>query len=307
MDFNSLLKAILILYIVKAEHNYIANGLDLQGPIFLHEPPHRVEFSNNSGGLIECSGHGSPPPEVEWTPVPPQQDMVFTLSNGSLMFYPFSAEKYRHEVHATVYRCKLRNLVGTVLSREIHVRGVVNQKYTVQVHDEYVMTGNTAVLKCQVPSYMSEFVMVTAWVQDTGMHLYPNTDIGGKYTVLANGELYINNAGTNDAYKSYTCRTVNRLTGEIQISTYPGRIIVTEPKGMVQPRINVEKHSMRHVVLNGQTTLPCIAQGHPVPTYRSRLTLSHINLINMRCKIDLDTPGERLLSTNGTLKLKNMS
>lgn len=55
--------------------------------------------------------------------------------------------------------------------------------------------------------------MVTAWVQDSGMHLYPNTDIGGKYTVLANGELYINNAGPNDAFKSYTCRTVNRLTG----------------------------------------------------------------------------------------------
>ncbi|XP_022215405.2 Down syndrome cell adhesion molecule-like protein Dscam2 isoform X3 [Drosophila obscura] len=268
MDLHSLFKAVLILYVIRAETSQIVNGLDLQGPIFLHEPPHRVEFSNNSGGLIECSGHGSPPPEVEWTPIPPQQDMVFQLSNGSMMFYPFTAEKYRHEVHATVYRCKLRNLVGTVLSREVHVRGVVNQKYTVQVHDEYVMTGNTAVLKCQVPSYMSEFVMVTAWVQDTGMHLYPNTDIGGKYTVLSNGELYINNAGPNDAYKTYTCRTVNRLTGEIQISTYPGRIIVTEPKGMVQPRINVEKHSMRHVVLNGQTTLPCIAQGHPVPTYR---------------------------------------
>uniref|UniRef100_A0A1A9WLL0 Ig-like domain-containing protein n=1 Tax=Glossina brevipalpis TaxID=37001 RepID=A0A1A9WLL0_9MUSC len=129
-----------------AEHNYIANGLDLQGPIFLHEPPHRVEFSNNSGGLIECSvtqpmhkhikkidrffANNSENmicnfglKSVEWTPIPPQQDMVFTLSNGSLMFYPFSAEKYRHEVHATVYRCKLRNLVGTVLSREIHVRG----------------------------------------------------------------------------------------------------------------------------------------------------------------------------------------
>ncbi|KAI9581533.1 hypothetical protein GQX74_012858 [Glossina fuscipes] len=99
---------------------------------------------------------------------------------------------------------------------------IVNQKYTVQVHDEYVMTGNTAVLKCQVPSYMSEFVMVTAWVQDTGMHLYPNTDIGGKYTVLANGELYINNAGTNDAYKSYTCRTVNRLTDYLKIEKATG-------------------------------------------------------------------------------------
>lgn len=145
---------------------------------------------------------------------------------------------------------------------------MVNQEYNVQIHDEYVMAGNTALLKCQVPSYMSDFVMVTAWVQDTGMHLYPNTDIGGKYTVLSNGELYINNAGLSDGLKSYSCRTINRLTGEMQVSTYPGRIIVTEPKGLVQPRIAVEKHSLRYIVLNGQITLPCIAQGHPVPTYR---------------------------------------
>lgn len=66
----------------------------------------------------------------------------------------------------------------------------------------------------KVPSYMSEFVMVTAWVQDNGMHLYPNTDIGGKYNVLSNGELYINNASPTDGLKSYTCRTINRLTGK---------------------------------------------------------------------------------------------
>lgn len=56
--------------------------------------------------------------------------------------------------------------------------------------------------------------MVTAWVQDNGMHLYPNTDIGGKYNVLSNGELYINNASPTDGLKSYTCRTINRLTGK---------------------------------------------------------------------------------------------
>lgn len=61
---------------------------------------------------------------------------------------------------------------------------------------------------------------------------------------------------------------ISTFAGDMQVSAYPGRIIVTEPKGLVQPRINVEKHSLRHVVLNGQTTLPCIAQGHPVPTYR---------------------------------------
>lgn len=146
---------------------------------------------------------------------------------------------------------------------------VVNQKYTVQVHDEYVMTGNTALLKCQVPTYMAEIVMVTSWVQDTGMHLYPNTDIGGKYVVLQNGDLYVDNVNVNDAHKSYTCRTVNRLTGETQSSAYPGRIIITEPKGPpVQPRILTDKQSVRYVAANGQIILPCIAQGHPAPTYR---------------------------------------
>lgn len=63
---------------------------------------------------------------------------------------------------------------------------------------------------------MSSFVTVTAWIQGgpDGTHLYPNTDIGGKYTVLANGELYINNASPSDATKNYSCRTVNRLTGK---------------------------------------------------------------------------------------------
>lgn len=42
--------------------------------------------------------------QVEWSPIPPHQDMVYSLPNGSLVFYPFSAEKYRHEIHSTIYR-----------------------------------------------------------------------------------------------------------------------------------------------------------------------------------------------------------
>lgn len=63
--------------------------------------------------------------------------------------------------------------------------------------------------------------MVTAWVQDNGMHLYPNTDIGGKYNVLQNGELYINNASPSDGFKTYTCRTINRLTGKQNLNFKP--------------------------------------------------------------------------------------
>lgn len=43
-----------------------SGGGDLQGPVFINEPPHRVEFSNSSGGKVDCTAHGSPPPEVEW-------------------------------------------------------------------------------------------------------------------------------------------------------------------------------------------------------------------------------------------------
>jgi hypothetical protein len=90
-----------------------------------------------------------------------------------------------------------------------------------------VISGNTAVLKCQVPSYVSDYVIVTAWILNTGLHLYPNTDIGGKYNVISNGDLYITNVGPNDAHTTFQCRTTHRLTGEIQQSTYPSRIIVT--------------------------------------------------------------------------------
>uniref|UniRef100_A0A182NK94 Ig-like domain-containing protein n=1 Tax=Anopheles dirus TaxID=7168 RepID=A0A182NK94_9DIPT len=78
--------------------------LDLQGPVFLSEPAYKVEFSNNSGGLIDCTGHGSPPPDVEWSVATTNHELVYTLPNGSLIFYPFSADKFRHEVHSAVYR-----------------------------------------------------------------------------------------------------------------------------------------------------------------------------------------------------------
>ncbi|KAK9708583.1 Immunoglobulin I-set domain [Popillia japonica] len=144
---------------------------------------------------------------------------------------------------------------------------VVKQKYDIQVHDVYVISGNTAVLKCKIPSYVTDYVMVTSWVQDGTINIYPNTDIGGKYVVLGNGDLYISNADAGDGYKSYSCRTVHRLTGEVQMSTYPSRIIVTESKNVDQPRITIDKYNARRVTLGEDVVLPCVAQGHPVPTY----------------------------------------
>ncbi|XP_060519429.1 cell adhesion molecule Dscam2 isoform X3 [Cylas formicarius] len=250
----------------------MGSGADLQGPLFVVEPAHRVEFSNTSGGRVDCSGHGSPSPEIEWVgpdgaPVQQIPDLRLLFPNGSLIFPPFSNDRYRHDIHAALYRCKLKSMLGIVISREVHAKAVMKQKYDIQVHDEYVLAGNTAVLKCKIPNYVADYVLVTSWIQDDNINIYPNTDIGGKYVVLANGDLYISNAGPGDGYRNYACRTVHRLTGEVQTSAYPGRIIVTEPKGNVQPRITVEKHSARKVITGDDVTLPCVAQGYPVPGY----------------------------------------
>lgn len=54
-------------------HNWLSlfflvwvSGMDLHGPVFAAEPPHRIEFSNVSGGRVDCVGSGSPQPQVEW-------------------------------------------------------------------------------------------------------------------------------------------------------------------------------------------------------------------------------------------------
>lgn len=58
---------------------------------------------------------------------------------------------------------------------------VIKQKYEVQVYDEYVISGNTAVMRCQVPSYAAEFTIVTSWIQEDVISIYPNSDTGTQF------------------------------------------------------------------------------------------------------------------------------
>ena len=60
---------------------------------------------------------------------------------------------------------------------------------------------------------------------------------GDKYIVVGNRDLYIYNVSAGDSYNGFICRTINRLTDEIQTSAYPARITVT---GKVQ-RINYSR------------------------------------------------------------------
>lgn len=50
----------------------------------------------------------------------------------------------------------------------------VHQFYEARVNDEFVLRGNTGLLKCIVPSFVADFVQVISWHTDDGSVFLPN-------------------------------------------------------------------------------------------------------------------------------------
>lgn len=46
---------------------------------------------------------------------------------------------------------------------------------------EYVMRGNSAILKCTIPSFVADFVYVVAWIDDEGNEIVASTDDESKW------------------------------------------------------------------------------------------------------------------------------
>ncbi|XP_070851149.1 cell adhesion molecule Dscam1 isoform X32 [Drosophila suzukii] len=247
---------------------------DQKGPVFLKEPTNRIDFSNSTGAEIECKASGNPMPEIIWirsdgTAVGDVPGLRQISSDGKLVFPPFRAEDYRQEVHAQVYACLARNQFGSIISRDVHVRAVVSQHYEEDIHKAFVIRGNSAILKCDIPSFVADFVNVISWHSDEQENFYPGTEYDGKYLVLPSGELHIREVGPEDGYKSYQCRTKHRLTGETRLSATKGRLVITEPVGSVGPRLTSGDDSRTvKVKLEASVTLLCPAQAYPVPVYR---------------------------------------
>lgn len=79
----------------------------------------------------------------------------------------------------------LRNCPSwTINSKNVFVTiPVVTQYFEAEVVSEYVIRGNTAVLKCNIPSFVADFVKVEAWVDSDGSE-YLHTDDIGRYLPL---------------------------------------------------------------------------------------------------------------------------
>ncbi|XP_068973087.1 cell adhesion molecule Dscam1 isoform X15 [Bombus flavifrons] len=274
------------------------------GPVFVKEPPNRVDFSNGTGAVVECQARGNPQPDIIWvradgSAVGDVPGLRQVLPNGNLVFPPFRAEDYRQEVHAQVYSCLARSPAGSVHSRDVNVRAVVAQYYDTDVNKEYAIRGNSAILKCVVPSFVADFVKVLSWHTDQGEEFVPGDDYDGKYLVLPSGELHIRDVGPEDGYKTYQCRTKHRLTGETRLSATKGRLVITEPVGFAKPKFSMIDKSRTFEILEAQSvTLQCPAQAYPVPVLK---WYKFIEGSSRRQPVQLN---ERVRQVSGTLIIR---
>ncbi|XP_063893530.1 cell adhesion molecule Dscam1 isoform X1 [Helicoverpa armigera] len=283
------------------------------GPIFMKEPSNRVDFSNTTGATVECAARGSPTPDIIWvrsdgTAVGDVPGLRQVQANGNLLFPPFRAEDYRQEVHAQVYACLARNSVGTIHSRDVNVRAVVSQAYTVNLMEENVLRGNSAIVKCHIPSFVTEYVTVSSWIISEGevdeleIQLDQSFNLEGKYLVLPSGELHIRDVGPEDGYKSYQCRTKHRLTGETRLSATKGRLVITEPTNKIAPRKDSTKHfegwEVFTVAQMDVAYLTCQVAAYPVPVFR---WYKFVEGTTRKQPVTLD---DRVKQVSGTLIIK---
>ncbi|XP_060838249.1 cell adhesion molecule Dscam2 isoform X19 [Rhopalosiphum padi] len=284
------------------------------GPMFIKEPENRVDFSNTTGAIVECTARGSPRPEIIWiradgTAVGDVPGLRQVKGDGNLVFPPFRAEDYKQEVHAQVYICMAKNRVGVIHSRDVNVRAVIEEPYRSEVNNEYVIRGNSVVLKCSIPPFIADFVTIVSWqdnrgnvyepslIEENPVNLLNNDD--GKYLVLPSGELHIRDVTPEDGTKSYQCRTKHRLTGETRLSATKGRLVITEPIGMKSPSFSTDTKITAYIrSLNVNIGLQCQAQGFPVPNFR---WYKFIEGSNKKQAVTLD---DRIKQVSGTLIIR---
>lgn len=58
---------------------------------------------------------------------------------------------------------------------------MVQQFYQTEVNNEYVIRGNAAILKCAIPSFVADFVVVVSWIDSDGKTYDLGSNDDGKF------------------------------------------------------------------------------------------------------------------------------
>ncbi|KAF2352106.1 Immunoglobulin-like domain, partial [Trinorchestia longiramus] len=171
--------------------------------------------------------------------------LSFHIDSEFVVPQPYRTHVYETSVlrgNSAIFKCEIPSFVADF----VHVTAwqdeesskhyyqtpsfVVSQSYRTNVLEASVLRGNSAIFKCEIPSFVADFVHVTAWQDDVSRDYYypqPDIDPSSKYLVLPSGELHIANVTEEDGNKSFRCRTQHRLTGDTKLSATAGRLVIS--------------------------------------------------------------------------------
>lgn len=84
---------------------------------------------------------------------------------------------------------------------------MVSQAYTVNLWEENVLRGNSAILKCHIPSFVAEYVTITSWIISEGDDEEIDINLNSNFSLGKIDKLF-NNFSTTYKYPSYHCSIV---------------------------------------------------------------------------------------------------
>ncbi|XP_054720766.1 protogenin B-like [Uloborus diversus] len=218
-------------------------------------PPEVIALKNHPL-LLNCSGYSEEGPlRISWR----YQDIEITrdkhlqiFPNGSLFIDKLTPQKKRGN-----YTCVLRNNVGVLVSRPIHViLARMSKSFTVEPQPLTVYEGGQARFSCQISAVPAATI---SWYRDD-IEL-PQND--SRYTLLPSGTLQITEVLMSDAGK-FKCRCTN--AGKQRNSSEAALNVLPRVEHFQSP-VFLSAGGEVTAIAGNPAVLECFADGYPKVEY----------------------------------------
>lgn len=87
---------------------------------------------------------------------------------------------------------------------------VVNQRYDPEVQNPGGFAGGNVLIKCNIPSFVRDYVTVTSWLQEPAFNIYPSLT-GGEYILVHSILPFVRFSITLIQTKTHNLRLVRTL------------------------------------------------------------------------------------------------
>ena len=158
-------------YATGASDEYVVSGnyalIKCEIPSFVADLVKVVSWENNNGELFapnSASTYGTP--TCEWIGVRLKWWKIKSLipQKHSFMTPPGSP-------FCKIWKkCRFNPILCFLL---IYI--AVNQEYETEADNEYVILGNSAIMKCEIPSFVADLIQIVSWKDSSGNIFTPST------------------------------------------------------------------------------------------------------------------------------------